>query len=633
MRLVTGFILFICCYSSTAFAQYAVSDIPKELLSRASATVRLEEMTIHMKAPNDVDIMNKTIITVHNKAGEKFAEQTLGYDKVRQIKSAKGEILDEDGKVIRKFGLKDFKDYSASGSSTLYSDSRVKVYQPMMNNYPYTLAIEYEYRYKQSFGLPAWILNYQEGLSVEKSIFKFTAAESSKLRINEKNCTVSPKVEKNGKTQSYTWTFENMAANRVEPYSPIRRESATIVEVMPEEFQYYQFAGKISDWQSFGTWYNSNLVKDKRNLPPATVAQIKQLTADMATPKEKAKALYKFLQTKTRYISVQIGIGGHEPFPAEQVDRVGYGDCKALANYMQALLDVVEIPSYYAIVTAGNQQVDFDPNFASLDGNHAIVCIPFENDTTWLECTSTNYPFGYLGDFTDNRLVLAVTKDGGKIMRTASYSYDESLQHRKSNLTLDASGKLSGSLSTLYKGNQFDNHFSNYHEHLDEQKKSLRQQYDIDRIEFTEVKYNLDADKIELTEELQIDIPRYGIVNGNSLTLHPNIFNRGSSIPEIVNRKRPVRIYRGYTDIDEIEIELPNPKEQHILPYEKKLEVPMATYHQTVSKVDGKLKYYRKVELKEGTFPVESYVEFSKFMREVQASDGIKFNLTLVDKK
>src|SRR3546814_15272406 len=82
---------------------------------------------------------------------------------------------------------------------------------------------------------------------------------------------------------------------------------------------------------------------------------------------------------------------------AEEVDRLSYGDCKGLANYTQALLEVVGIPSVYTEVNAGDHQRSYLPDFASFgQGNHIILCVPLDGDTTWLECTSKETPFGYL---------------------------------------------------------------------------------------------------------------------------------------------------------------------------------------------------------------------------------------------
>src|SRR5690606_35617022 len=111
---------------------------------------------------------------------------------------------------------------------------------------------------------------------------------------------------------------------------------------------------------------------------------IQALVKDIDDPKQKAQKICEYVQKKTRYISVQIGIGGFQPMPADDVDRLSYGDCKALTNYMLTLLKSVGINSYYAVVQAGSLKKYAIPDFASMNQfNHVILCIPFANDTAW----------------------------------------------------------------------------------------------------------------------------------------------------------------------------------------------------------------------------------------------------------
>src|SRR5690606_42020565 len=123
-----------------------------------------------------------------------------------------------------------------------------------------------------------------------------------------------------------SWDIENINAVRSEPYSPNRHETGMRVFVVPESFEYYKHAGTANDWKSYGDWMNSALLKDKRDLPAATAAKVKEICKDLKTRSEEANALYEYLQKMTRYISVQVDIGGKEPLAASDGYRLCCGD-------------------------------------------------------------------------------------------------------------------------------------------------------------------------------------------------------------------------------------------------------------------------------------------------------------------
>ena len=428
------------------------------------------------------------------------------------------------------------------------------------------------------------------------------------------------------------WKISNILAVKSEPFSPNPETYRTSIKIAPKQFTYYNHKGSYQNWEELGKWVYDDLIKQRNTLPPATITMVKDLVKDEKTDKGKARKIYQYLQDKTRYISVQIGIGGLQPIAVSEVDRLGYGDCKALVNYMQSMLKAVDIESYYCVVEAGSEKISLDPQFADMaQGNHIILCLPLKGDTTWLECTNQKIPFGFLGDFTDDRLVFACTPEGGKLLRTPKLSAQNNIQIRKVNLSLSDDGTALGNMQTVFSGAQYDNHESNIEKSITEQLKALKIWYNLDHIDFENITYLRDkTDNPKITEDVKVNIRQYAPVENNKMYLQLNAFNISRGIPEIKVRKLPVYINRGYTDDDTITYSIPeNVLTDFILPLNKSLESDFGSYESKVTVEGRKIIYHRKIKINDGTFPAEKYSLFAKFMTDVNTADNLKLILNL----
>jgi hypothetical protein len=375
----------------------------------------------------------------------------------------------------------------------------------------------------------------------------------------------------------------------------------------------------------------TDLIKNRQTLDPAVVSEMKSLVADLKTDKEKAKKIYEYMQHKTRYISVQIGIGGFQPMFASDVQRLGYGDCKALVNYTQSLLKAVNINSMYCVVNAGNYKQQMDPDFASMDqGNHVILCLPLEKDTTWLECTSQTVPFGYLGDFTDDRTVLACTEEGGKLLRTPALKTGMNEIRRLADLKIDPAGNISGSLNTTFKGSRYDTYEAIIHKPQAEKVKALKAYYDVDNINFENVKITQDkGESPTTTENLSIRIASYVPVNNKSAYLLVNPFNELPVTRTVNNRKLALHINRGYTDYDEVTYHLPEGFDVEYKPKDLDIKNSYGSFSSSIKKDGSTLVYIRKFVLYDGTHPAKDYEAFAGFMNEIANADRNKVILKI----
>ncbi|TKC09259.1 DUF3857 domain-containing protein [Pedobacter frigoris] len=627
-------ILFFIAFTYGSFAQnktdYNADLIPSNLKSRAGAVIRNMETTVDMRTQDNVILYVKKAVTILNKSADERGALSIYYNKSTVVKSIKGLLLDAAGNTVGKFNQANFSDESASSDYSLFEDARIKSFAPSILSYPYTVVYEYEIRYRQNLIIPEWYANPYPDVAVEKNSYTFICKPEDKIRIKSYNYKSSPEESITEKTKSLTWSVKNLNAFKYEPYAPDPDSYLTYVKIAPEQFTYYGFKGTYNNWNELGKWVYNDLIKKRQTLSPAAISDVNKLVEGITDDKEKAKKIYEFMQKKTRYISVQVGIGGFQPFPASEVDRLSYGDCKALVNYTQSLLKAVGINSMYCVVNAGSLKKNMDIDFASMDqGNHIILCVPFKNDTTWLECTSQTTPFGYLGTFTDDRTVFACTEEGGGILRTPALNTTTNLSKRKAELTINDEGDVNGNMQTNVYGSQYDNYERIINEPYKEQLKHLKEAYDIDNINFSDVKFIQKKEGINpvTTESLKLKILKYTPKTSNRIYLIPNIFNKASSIPESKNRNLPVYVNRGYSDEDEIIYELPAGYALENKPEDVTIKTLFGTYEMAIKSDGKKLIYKRKLSINSGIFDANKYVDIVAFFSNINGFDNSKITL------
>ena len=622
-------LVFITALTISVKAQqnYDASFIPKELLPYASAVVRSQEVNVEVNDLNNTTYHFKQAVTILNKNGDDMAEIEVWHDKENVIKYVKGSVYNSFGVLVRKFSESDFEDVNTNDGFSLFTDLKVKRYQPSVTDYPYTVEYEYEKREKQSLMFEDWTPNQTLGTSVEKSTYTFTCKPDFNIRYKEFNLTSAVKIasDKNG-LKTYSWEANNLKALKLEPNGPDPEKVLSHIKIAPEKFTYYGLNGSFTNWNELGKWIYDKLIDGRQELPDETKAYIKRLTENIADPKIKAKKVYEYMQNKTHYISVQVGIGGLQPFLASEVNQLNYGDCKALVNYTRALLKAADIDSWYCVVTGDHElKKSLLSDFPSIQGNHIILCLPFKNDTTWMDCTSQTIPFGYLGDFTDDRIALACTPQGGILLHTPKYSETDNIQQRKANFVLDSSGDLNGEMVTTFKGIDYEERemYGIVQESYTNQVKDMQRLYPINNMEIEKLAFNQDKGPHPVTtENIKLKASEYAAVTDGKIHFLLNPVNRVESAPKMVrNRTTDLYINEGYTDEDEISYTIPSGYRQDTEPLNVSIKNTFGSFTATSTIQGDKLIYKRRLQLIDGTYPKEKYQDFVDFYQAVADAD------------
>ena len=257
----------------------------------------------------------------------------------------------------------------------------------------------------------------------------------------------------------------------------------------PLDFEYGGYKGSLRSWNTYGEWMYK-LIKGLDALPPSEMTKIAEITAKTDDVRERVKLIYEYMQSSTRYVSIQIGIGGHRPSEASLVIKNGYGDCKALVNYTMALLKGAGITSYYTLIKSGpDGKVIKD--FVNDQFDHIVLCVPLQKDTVWLECTDQRSPFNFMGNFTDDRYALLITPDGGKLVKTPAFKKGENVIKRTGTISMNNFGKSTAKLSYYYSGMNYDTASALFGQaSKDEMKRYLKGTLRFSDIDLTEVNFS-----------------------------------------------------------------------------------------------------------------------------------------------
>jgi hypothetical protein len=621
--LLSAFVQFSCAQQSP----YQSLQLPALLTEDAHAVVRLDQMTVDILSGREMKISARRVVTVLDKLGNSYVDAYLRYNNAIKVNKIYAVVYNVLGSEIRRIKEKEFKDISAVNGGTLYSDSRVKYLEYTPVQYPYTIEFNYTISTANTGVVPSWYFLSNYGESVEKSqiTFNFTSPE---LQPEFRECNMeSIELTKEQSAGGITYAASNIKAITHEQLGPAFRKLAPHIKTRLVNFHYEGYDAKAENWNTLGRWITDNLLNGQGELPETTIRTARNLVRDLSDPMEKARAIYKYVQENTRYISVQVGIGGLKPISAMEVDKVKYGDCKGLSNYTMALLKAVGVPAYYCHIQAGREKVNFIEDFADISqGNHVILAIPEGEEMHWIDCTSTTLPFGFLGDFTDDRTALLVGPEGGKLIRTPAYLNDTNYLQTLADFELSDKGVITGDVTITTKGIQYDNHFGLEEKTQDDLLKHYRQYWShINNLQLPSIEFVNDKDAVRFGEYVKLEAASYASISGNLMLLIPNAFNRSSYVPDRYrNRKLPFEISRGFLDEDEFILSLPKGYRLEAMKSEELLESEFGKYHiqMVYDETEHQIIYKRKFLLQQGRYPKEMYEKYRTFRKSVAAADN-----------
>lgn len=625
-------IFIISNWSLLVFSQgLAAFSIADSLEDNANAVVRSHSTSIVIKDLESMTVSEKVVITVLNENADYLLQYGKVYDDATKIEELTGTVYNEMGIEINSFKKKDIEDISLGGAGVSISDSRAKFMTYTPAAYPVTVEFYSKVNSKNTGFIPTWSAHRGFNVSTEESTFSIQNNSGTPLNHKLIEGYADIDVDIKESPQGVSLSVSNLKAISEEYLSPSYYDITTQLVMALDDFVLFDVRGQGGDWETFGKWYHDALLDQGLRLEPDVINAVRDLVKGVSDPRQKAQKVYEYVQGRTRYISIQLGIGGWKPYPAQEVHDLAYGDCKGLTHYTRALLRAVDVEALLAVVHAGRQKRDFTQDFTRMQGNHVILCLPNLSDTTWLECTSQTSPFGHIGQFTDDRDVLLVTPTGGKIVHTKNYTEHDNVRRHTAEIIIDETGTLSAELKILSQGIFYDRSRLYLEEDEKDQKEYFLKEWgDLNRLNIVSMNDQIDRANGTLTEMLTLETTDYARVANDQIVIRLNPFDvLDNVIPRLKNRRFPMELRDSKSYTNEFVISIPEGFRINSIPDEVKLETNTGRYNLKVIDLGGgKLKYERTFVILDGLYPSDEYKEHRNFLKAVKKYDNQKISIS-----
>lgn len=598
------------------------------------AIVLLNEST-YTVAPDGSAVEHvRQVVKILRPQGRRYGYPFVPFDKDSKILSMHVWSIDPAG---HEYALKDneISEVAIGASFELYSDTRAKVADPPGRDPGGVVAYEYEKRERPYLAETNWFfqdevprLNQSFTLVLPPG-YTYTTAWAHHSKIDAIDL----------EHQRYRWEMNNQRAIDLDqvPLSPSAESLAARLSI------HYTGPGMTvpqdGTWQGIGQWYQT-LSRDRVASAPDIAAKAAELTAGKSDFYDKAAAIGSFVQGQIRYVAIEIGVGGFQPHPADDVFRGRYGDCKDKATLLAAMLSSVGIHS--TLMMVDTQRGVVDPAAPSIVGNHMIgaIEIPAGYDSPRLHSVITaktgkrflifdptweKIPFGQLEDNLQGSYGILMEGPDSQIVQLPVLDPQLNTVHRAATLQLSTDGSLKGAIIERRFGDLAESGREVFtHEDAKKQQEYVDRSVSKDlmaaslsglRVE------NVSALDKDLTTSFDLQASHFASVAGPLLMVRPRVY--GSYALPVDRELRSVAIDLRHTmqGTDEFDIQLPDNYTVDELPDPVKVDVGFASYQSSTELRGHVLHYSRTFTLRQVSLPADKYPDLQRLEALITADE------------
>jgi len=451
----------------------------------------------------------------------------------------------------------------------------------------------------------------QEDVSRLETRYVLIAPKGKTLYFNKpKLAKVDFSEEPRGGDTVYTFHAANVPKVDTEPGMPGFTDVAAYVHV-----------STYKTWEDVANWYRG-LVAEQLQTSPQIHAAVMDAVKGLTDERAKIRAVYDLVVRKTRYVGLEFGIHGYQPYRTTQVFARKFGDCKDKASLLVVMLREIGVDASLVLArTRRGGDLDSEPaSLAPFD--HAIVYVPRYD--LFLDGTAEFSGADELPAQDQDIPVLIVSE--GKLKRTPVLSAAHNRVATVERVQLAASGAARVDEDVTVAGevaHEWRAHYQSPAERPERYGKAWAQKHPGARVETVNMP-RLDDLERPVAVRAAIDVPDWARPDGGELVM-PALGREADmlrSYARLSSRKHDLVLGFPWRQEDRVTVALPAGLRVVRLPEPRTVEAPFGKFTMTATQKGAAVEVVAELEVDRHRIAREDYAAFRRFCADVDAAVG-----------
>jgi len=194
-----------------------------------------------------------------------------------------------------------------------------------------------------------------------------------------------------------------------------KKEASTVKVFSPDwkDVQPWVDFSTLKSWTPVVQWYQ-HLYLGQTESSITLKNKVEELCTNAESPEDKIRSIFNFVSAQIEYEDLSFLYSNYVPQTADSVLKEGYGDCKDQSALLIAMLKIAGIDSYMVLNSPDYR--GSNPYLPSTRFSHVIVGIDLEEETLYLDPTTSYYTFRETPSQSIGSYILPVKKEMNNLM-------------------------------------------------------------------------------------------------------------------------------------------------------------------------------------------------------------------------